>query len=248
MITSKRLVVDIGFLKFRRFHRASCLMKMPKRVKVKSQSSKEWLSRQMSDPYVKIAKLEQYRARSAFKLIEIEEKYKILRPGDVVIDCGAAPGSWTQVAVERVNANGKDDDLPRGQVIAVDLLHIEPLDGAVSFDHSDFTSEKTQKMILEALQKPTADVILSDMAPNATGIHSMDHENIIELCSSVFEFAKQVLRINGILLCKLWEGGLSGAFRKDLSQSFKTVKIIKPHASRKDSAELYFLAKGFKKP
>ncbi|XP_006818238.1 rRNA methyltransferase 2, mitochondrial-like [Saccoglossus kowalevskii] len=230
----------------RRFHRTTTVFKKsPTDLKGRSKSSQEWLSRQLNDPYVKRAQMGNYRARSAFKLIEIDDKYAILRPGSVVIDCGAAPGAWTQVTVERINAEGKDASHSKGQVISVDLKYFQPINGAVIIDQSDFTLESTQKLIFEQMQKNQADVIISDMAPNASGMHAMDHENIMVLCQAAFGFAKQVLRNNGIFLCKLWEGGQSGKFKKDLAKTFKTVKIVKPDSSRKDSAEMFFLARGF---
>ncbi|XP_077980590.1 rRNA methyltransferase 2, mitochondrial-like [Glandiceps talaboti] len=248
MIFTMRRAVTCISSKVRGFHNSHHLAKkVPRNLKGRSKSSQEWIARQLNDPYVKLTQFQNYRARSAYKLLEIDDKYHILKPGNVVIDCGAAPGSWTQVAVKRVNATGQDDNSLKGQVISVDLKYFDPIEGAVTIHQSDFTLDATQEKIKKVMRKEKADVILSDMAPNASGLHTMDHENIIALCTSAFTFAHQVLRTNGTFLCKLWEGGLSGTFRKELSKSFRMVKIVKPDSSRKESAEMFFLARGFQK-
>lgn len=204
------------------------------------------MMRHLRDPYVKMAQRQQYRARSAFKLIEIDNKYRFLKQGATVIDCGAAPGAWTQIAIERVNADKKDVDENVGTVIAVDLLPIAPINGAILFDRCDFTDPKTQKRILEFLGEKKVDVVLSDMAPNATGIQSLDHELIIKLCYSAFAFAYKVLKTDGLFLCKLWSGGEAEKLKTDLNKVFLNVKFVKPEASRKESAESFLLARGFK--
>lgn len=211
-----------------------------------SNSSKEWLMRHLRDPYVKMAQKQQYRARSAFKLIEIDNKYRFLKPGATVIDCGAAPGAWTQIATERVNADKKDGNENVGTVIAIDLLPIAPVDGAIVLDRCDFTDPKIQNKILDFLGEKKVDVILSDMAPNATGVQSLDHELIIKLCYSAFAFAYKVLKTDGLFLCKLWSGGETAKLKRDLNKVFLNVKFVKPEASRKESPEAFLLARGFK--
>ncbi|XP_072037206.1 rRNA methyltransferase 2, mitochondrial-like [Amphiura filiformis] len=233
----------------KQFH-LSCCMQKKRPVKLKSKhshSSQQWLQRQMKDPFVQQAKLQNYRARSAFKLLDINNQHHILTPGSVVIDCGAAPGSWTQVAVNKVNSLGQDPTKPKGKVIAVDLLFIDPIDGAVIINKSDFTHDDTQKQILTHLEGKSVDLVMSDMAPNASGIQSMDHDNIVQLCRTALTFSKLVLRPKAAFLCKLWDGYETGNLKRELGSVFQMVKIIRPNASRKESSEIYLLAKGFHK-
>ncbi|CAE1248558.1 rlmE [Acanthosepion pharaonis] len=217
----------------------------PHNLKGKSTSSQKWITRQLKDPYVKRAREESYRCRSAFKLVEIDDRFDLLRPGSVVIDCGAAPGSWTQVAVERVNAAGTAKSQKEGCVISIDKQFMVPVKGAITLATMDFTKGQTQNKVLEVLSGRKADIILSDMAPNTTGIRSMDHDLIIELCFSVLEFSRTVLRPDGALLCKLWQGHEQKELEQRLGDVFQTVKIIKPQASRGDSAEIFLLGKGY---
>ncbi|NXP13002.1 MRM2 methyltransferase, partial [Thinocorus orbignyianus] len=205
-----------------------------------------WLERQLKDPFVKAAKKEHYRCRSAFKLLEIDDKLRILRPGLAVLDCGAAPGAWSQVAVERVNALGTDPALPTGFVLGVDLLRISPLEGAVFLSQADVADPSTLKMIQNLLPAEKVDVILSDMAPNATGIKELDHQKLINLCLTLLDLSKSILKPKGTMLCKFWDGQDSRLLQNRLKEQFQDVRTIKPQASRKDSAESYYLARLYK--
>ncbi|XP_074866639.1 rRNA methyltransferase 2, mitochondrial [Carettochelys insculpta] len=224
-------------LQCQRFHNAAgCL-------KSKTGTEHRWLERHLKDPFVKAAKQHNYRCRSAFKLLEIDDKHKVLRPGFSVIDCGAAPGAWSQVAVQRVNALGTDPNVPVGFVLGVDLLHISPLKGAVFLSNADITDPVTLKKIQELLPTEKADVILSDMAPNATGIRELDHQKLINLCFSLLDMSKSILRPSGTILCKFWDGREARLLQNRLLEHFPYVRTIKPQSSRKDSAEVYYLAK-----
>ncbi|KAJ6640473.1 hypothetical protein lerEdw1_013700 [Lerista edwardsae] len=215
-------------------------------LKSKTGAEHRWLERHFNDPFVKRARKECYRCRSAFKLLEMDDKYALLRPGLRVLDCGTAPGAWAQVAVQRVNATGADPEAPVGFVLGVDLLHIAALEGAVFLPHADITDPATQRQIQETLPKGKADVILSDMAPNATGIRELDHQQLIRLCFSLLDLAPRVLQHGGAMLCKFWDGGESHRLQKRLLQDFREVRTLKPQASRKESAEIYYLAKSYK--
>ncbi|XP_054429150.1 rRNA methyltransferase 2, mitochondrial [Pteronotus mesoamericanus] len=201
-----------------------------------------WLTRQLKDPFVKAAKVESYRCRSAFKLLEMDARHRILRPGLRVLDCGAAPGAWSQVAVQRVNAAGADPGSPAGFVLGVDLLHISALEGATFLCPADVTDPKTFQRIQELLPGGRADVILSDMAPNATGIRGLDHDRLIGLCLSLLDMAADILHPGGAFLCKTWAGSQSHRLQKRLTEEFQRTRTLKPEASRKDSAEVYLLA------
>ncbi|KAI5622717.1 rRNA methyltransferase 2, mitochondrial [Silurus asotus] len=216
-------------------------------LKGKSGAEQRWVVRQMNDPFVKAAHLQNFRCRSAFKLLEIDEKYRLLKPGFCVIDCGAAPGAWSQVAVQRVNSTGERPDLTKGCVFGIDLLHIAPLEGAHFLSNQDITSSTTHTKLQELLPQAYADVILSDMAPNATGLKELDHERLVCMCLSLLELAEKLLRPGGSLLCKYWDGALAHKLRDGLTRAFQDVKTLKPKASRKDSSELYFLARTFRK-
>ncbi|PSN49184.1 rRNA methyltransferase 2 [Blattella germanica] len=233
---------------FKRGFSVSCSQnkEFPTKLKGRSKSSQEWLIRQLADPYVEKAKMMNYRCRSAFKLIEIDERFRLLSPGQCVIDCGAAPGSWTQVAVNKVNSNKKDSKKRVGQVIGIDLLPIYHIEGATILQNLDFTTDTAQQKVLELLNNRTVDVVLSDMAPNATGIREMDHENIIALAYSVLRFAVQVSSVGASLLIKIWAGRDTKKLENDLARFYENVKPVKPGASRGDSAEMFFLARKFK--
>ena len=205
----------------------------------RSQSSRRWLERQLSDPYVARAKREGYRARAAFKLIEIDDRYRFLKRGARVVDLGAAPGSWSEVAAERVGAvNGT------GRVIAVDMLDMAPIPG-VEFLRLDFLDPRTGASIKRLLAGP-ADVVLSDMAANATGHQRTDHLKIMALAQAAAEFAREVLSPGGTFLCKVLQGGTEASLLAELKREFTSVRHVKPAASRAGSAELYLLAMGFK--
>jgi 23S rRNA (uridine2552-2'-O)-methyltransferase len=201
-------------------------------------SSKLWLDRQLNDPYVARAKREGMRSRAAFKLSEIDDKARFFRRGARVIDLGAAPGGWSQVAAKRVGAP------QQGRVVAIDLLVMEPLPG-VEFAQVDFLDPSAPEQ-LKAMLGGSADVVLSDMAANATGHRKTDHIKIIALVEAAAEFAREVLAPGGTFLAKVLQGGTEATLLGPLKRDFKTVKHVKPAASRSDSAELYLLATGFR--
>ncbi|NXJ75749.1 MRM2 methyltransferase, partial [Trogon melanurus] len=205
-----------------------------------------WLERHTKDPFVKAAKRQHYRCRSAFKLLEIDDKLRILRPGLAVLDCGAAPGAWSQVAVERVNALGADPGAPTGFVLGVDLLRISPLEGAVFLSEADIADPSTLRTIQSLLPAEKVDVILSDMAPNATGIKELDHQKLINLCLGLLNLSQSILKPKGTMLCKFWDGHEAHLLQNRLKEQFQDVRTIKPQASRKDSAESYYLARMYK--
>jgi 23S rRNA (uridine2552-2'-O)-methyltransferase len=199
-------------------------------------SSKLWLERQLNDPYVARAKREGYRSRSAFKLTEIDDKARFLKKGACVVDLGAAPGGWSQVTAKRVGS--------RGRVIAIDLLAMEPVTGVdiLQFDFLDPAAPAK----LKALLGGAADVVLSDMAANATGHARTDHLKIMALVEAATDFAGEVLAPGGTFLAKVLQGGTEAVLLAALKRDFAQVKHIKPPASRADSAELYLLARGFR--
>jgi 23S rRNA (uridine2552-2'-O)-methyltransferase len=199
-------------------------------------SSRTWLERQLSDPYVARAKREGFRSRAAYKLAEIDEKYHVLKPGARVVDLGAAPGGWSEVAVKRVGANGR--------VIALDILDMKPISG-VEFLQLDFLTDTAPER-LKVLLGGKADVVLSDMAANATGHRKTDHLRIMALAEAAAALAREVLDRGGVFLCKVLQGGTEAALLAELKHDFASVKHVKPPASRSDSAELYLLARGFR--
>lgn len=206
-----------------------------------------WLTRQRKDPFVKAAKVESYRCRSAFKLLEVDDKHRLLQPGLRVLDCGAAPGAWSQVAVQRVNAAAADPSAPVGFVLGVDLLHISPLEGATFLCPADVTDPNVFPRIQELLPGGRADVILSDMAPNATGIRDLDHDKLISLCLSLLTLARELLQPGGTFLCKIWAGRQSDRLQRRLAEDFQRTRTLKPEASRKESSELYLLATQYRR-
>jgi len=208
-------------------------------AKKRTLSSRLWLERQLNDPYVGRAKREGLRSRAAYKLMEIDDKAHLLRPGARVVDLGAAPGGWSQVAAKRVRAQEG-----RGRVIAIDLLAMEPMAG-VEFLHLDFLDPAAPDRLKTLLDGP-ADVVLSDMAANATGHRKTDHLKIMALAETAAMFAREVLRPGGTFVCKVLQGGTENALLAELKRDFATVKHVKPAASRSDSAELYVLAMGFR--
>jgi 23S rRNA (uridine2552-2'-O)-methyltransferase len=218
--------------------------KRPLKVRVKSGkgrslSSKLWLERQLNDPYVARAKREGFRARAAFKLIEIDDKHHLLKSGARVVDLGAAPGGWSQVAAGRVgSAQG------RGKVVAIDRLGMAPTAG-VDFIQRDFLDPGAGDAIKALLGGP-ADVVLSDMAANATGNRATDHLRVMALAEAAADFARAVLASGGAFLCKVLQGGTEAGLLAALKRDFSQVKHVKPAASRPDSAELYLLATGFR--
>jgi 23S rRNA (uridine2552-2'-O)-methyltransferase len=216
----------------------------PLKVQVKSRrgrtlSSKLWLDRQLNDPYVARAKREGFRSRAAYKLIEIDDLQHLLRRGASVVDLGAAPGGWSQVAAKRV---GTDEG--KGHVVAIDLLDMMPIPG-VAFVRLDFLDPAAPDTIKGLLGGP-ADLVLSDMAANATGHRATDHLKIMALAEAAAEMAQDVLKPGGAFLCKVLQGGTEATLLAQLKRSFSSVKHVKPSASRADSAELYLLARGFR--
>jgi 23S rRNA (uridine2552-2'-O)-methyltransferase len=199
-------------------------------------SSRAWLERQINDPYVARARREGFRSRAAFKLAEIDDKYRLFKPGARVVDLGGAPGGWSEVAARRVG--------PSGRVIALDVLEMKPIAG-VEFLHLDFLDATAPERLKDTLGG-RADVVLSDMAANATGHRQTDHLRIMALAEAAAYFAREVLAPGGSFLCKVLQGGTEAALLAELKRDFTTVKHVKPPASRADSAELYLLAKGFR--
>jgi 23S rRNA (uridine2552-2'-O)-methyltransferase len=207
--------------------------------KGRSVSSKRWLERQLNDPYVARAKREGLRSRAAFKLAEIDARHALLKGGARVVDLGAAPGGWSQVAAKRVGAaEGK------GRVVAIDVLEMEPIAG-VEFIRTDFLDAQAPERLTAALGGQ-ADVVLSDMAANATGHRRTDHLRIMALAEAAAEFARETLAPGGAFLCKVLQGGTETSLLAGLKRDFEKVRHVKPAASRADSAELYLLATGFR--
>jgi len=211
-----------------------------KTARRRSAASAAWLERQLNDPYVAAAKREGMRSRAAYKLMEIDDKYKLLKPGMRVVDLGAAPGGWSQVAAERVKAVEG-----RGQVVAIDYLDVEPLPG-VEFVKLDFTAEDAEDQLKALLREGGADLVLSDMAAPTVGHTRTDHLRIMGLAEAAAHFAVDVLAPGGAFLCKVFQGGTERDLLNLLKQSFAVVRHVKPPASRAQSAELYVLATGFK--
>jgi 23S rRNA (uridine2552-2'-O)-methyltransferase len=209
-----------------------------KTAKSRTASSQRWLERQLNDPYVARAKREGYRSRAAFKLTEIDDQYRFLKKGGRVVDLGAAPGGWSQVAAQRVAAPDE------GRVVGIDILDIDPVPG-VSFLHLDFLDPAAPDT-LKALLGGPADVVLSDMAANATGHRKTDHLKIMALVEAAAEFAREVTKPGGAFLAKVLQGGTEPSLLAVLKRDYATVRHVKPKASRADSAELYLLATGFR--
>ena len=194
-------------------------------------SSKEWLRRHVTDPYVRQARQQGYRSRAAFKLLELDDKERLLRPGMTVVDLGAAPGGWSQVAAKKV--------APGGKVIAIDLLEIAPISG-VTVLKGDFREE----VLLDGLAGRKADAVLSDVSPNLSGIGNVDQARILELTGAAIDFCRQGLKPEGWFLVKAFHGEAFGEITARLKKTFARVKVVKPSASRGESAETYLLARG----
>jgi 23S rRNA (uridine2552-2'-O)-methyltransferase len=202
-------------------------------------SSKLWLERQLNDPYVAQARRDGYRSRAAYKLSEIDDKYHFLKPGMTVVDLGAAPGGWSQVAAKRVGvASGK------GRVIAIDLLEMPDIAG-VTFAQLDFLAEHAPKRLTE-LMEGQADVVMSDMAANTTGHRKTDQLRMVGLVETAAAFAAEVLKPGGTLLAKTFQSGADAELMTQLKRDFASVRHVKPAASRQDSSERYVLATGFR--
>ena len=212
------------------------------RIKKKSglkNSSRRWLERHMNDPYVHRSKAEGFRSRAAFKLIEIDDRYKILKPGAKVIDLGAAPGGWSQVAAKRIGSN---NEAPT--VVAIDYLHMDSIHG-VTFLKLDFLEPEAPQRLMDALGG-APDVVISDMAAPTTGHRRTDHIRTMHLCEVAADFAVSVLKPGGHFLAKTFQGGAENAVLDMLKKNFASVHHVKPPASRTESVELYLFAKGFK--
>ncbi len=202
--------------------------------------STRWLQRQLNDPYVARAKEEGYRSRAAYKLLELDDKLHFLKPGKKVVDLGAAPGGWTQVACARVNAR----DAGGGSVVAIDINEWDEVEGATCMT-LDFLDPRAPGKLKAALNGP-ADIVLSDMAAPATGHNQTDHLRIMGLAEAAWEFAAEVLAPGGTFVCKVFQGGTEGELLKQIKQRCASVRHVKPPASRQDSAEMYLVATGFK--
>lgn len=209
-------------------------MKKIKTAKGRKTSSTLWLERQLTDPYVAKAKAEGYKSRAAYKLIEIDEKARILKAGQIVVDLGAAPGGWSQVAA----AKGC-------KVVGLDLLEMDDIPG-VTFFQMDFMDDDAPATLIDAMGGTGADLVMSDMAPNTTGHRNTDHLKIMALVDAAYEFACEVLKEGGGFIAKVRQGGAEGELLTRMKKDFKTVKHIKPPASRKQSSETYVVAQGFK--
>jgi len=208
-----------------------------KTSKYRKTSSNKWLERQLNDPYVAEAKRMGYRSRAAFKLVQLDEKYKFLGKGKTIVDLGCAPGGWTQIAVERNKGTG--------QVVGIDILETQPIEGATLICQ-DFTSEDAPDK-LKALLNGPADIVMSDMAANTTGHQQTDHLRTIGLVEAAYAFAKEVLNDGGIFIAKVFQGGAEGELLADMKKNFSKVSHFKPDASRQTSPETYVVAQGYKK-
>ena len=202
----------------------------------RTKSSARWLNEHVNDPYVKQAQKDGYRSRSSYKLIQLNEKDRLIRPGMLVVDLGCVPGGWSQVAARLVGA--------KGRVLATDILPMEPLKN-VDFIQGDFTEESVLKQVLDWLGDNKPDVVLSDIAPNISGIDSADQASSMYLVELALDMARQVLKPKGDFVAKVFQGTGSEEFLKDLRTSFDKVLIRKPAASRSRSREVYMVAKGF---
>lgn len=202
-------------------------------AKGRKTSSTLWLKRQLNDPYVSKAKEEGYRGRAAYKLKELDERLKLLKPGMKVVDLGSAPGGWSQIAAAK-----------KCSVVAIDLLAMDPIPG-VAFVQMDFMDDDAPDKLKALLDGP-ADIVLSDMAPNTTGHKQTDHIRIMAVVEAAFLFATEVLKPGGTFVAKVFQGGAQSEVLAEMKKHFKTVRHIKPPASRKDSSEQYLVASGFK--
>ncbi|HEX4195025.1 MAG TPA: RlmE family RNA methyltransferase [Stellaceae bacterium] len=210
-----------------------------KTAKKRSVSSAAWLARQLNDPYVAEAKRLGYRSRAAFKLIELDERFHLLKRGARIVDLGAAPGGWTQIAAQKIDAEGG-----KGKLVAADILAMEAIPGATVLQQ-DFLDEKAPAEIIAALGGQ-ADLVLSDMAAPTTGHAQTDHLRIVALAEAAYEFAKEVLAPGGAFVAKVFQGGAEGELFASLKRDFTTLRHAKPPASRAESAEVYVVAQGYR--
>jgi len=207
-----------------------------KNAKTRKLSSRRWLERQLNDPYVRAAKQEGFRSRAAFKLVELDDKYRFLKKGARVLDLGAAPGGWSQVAAKRVGESGR--------IVAADILETEPLAG-VTVLQCDLLDSDTPARLKEALDGP-ADIVLTDMAAPTTGHRATDHLRTVALFEAALNVAEDVLKPGGVFVGKVFQGGASGELLARVKKLFREVKHVKPPASRAESVELYLVATGFR--
>lgn len=203
-------------------------------AKGRKTSSTRWLQRQLNDPYVEEAKKQGYRSRAAFKIKEMDEKLALFKPGMKVIDLGSAPGGWCQVAMER----GVKD------IVAIDLLEMDSL-GGVDFIQMDFMDNDAPDKLKDMLGGPV-DVVMSDIAPNTTGHKQTDHLRIMAVVEAAYHFSCEVLKPDGVFVAKVFQGGAQNTLMAEMKKDFKTIKHIKPKASRKESSETYMVATGFR--
>ena len=209
-------------------------------AKQRDHASTLWLERQLNDPYVAEAKRRGYRSRAAFKLAQLDEKYRLLKPGMRIVDLGAAPGGWTQIAVERTRAESSG-----ARIVALDILPMDAVPPAI-FLELDFLDAKAPARLMEALDGQ-ADLVMSDMAAPTTGHRATDHIRIMALAETAYDFAAQVLAPGGAFVAKVFQGGSERELLNRLKQDFATVRHAKPPASRAESAEVYVVAQGFRK-
>ena len=209
-----------------------------KTAKRRKTSSTRWLKRQLNDLFVAKSKLDGYRSRAAYKLIEINDKFQILKPGANVVDLGAAPGGWSQVAAKIIKS---DSEKAKNKLIAIDLLPIEGIGGVTSFE-KDFYEDDAKDLIIDSLDGQYVDVVLSDMAANTTGHSQTDHLRIMDLCENALIFALKILKPGGHFVAKIFRGGAEGDLLDLVKQNFKKVKHFKPESSRKESSEFYLVA------
>lgn len=202
-----------------------------------SKSSKQWLKEHCNDPFVKQAQQDGWRSRAAYKLLEIQHKDKLIHPGMLIADLGAAPGGWSQVVCRYLNGQGR--------IFALDQLEMQPITG-VDFLMGDFRDQSVLDRLLQAIDGQGLDLVLSDMAPNLSGARTIDQPRVLYLCELALDFVRQTLRPNGSFLVKIFQGRGFEAYHNELRRSFSTVVVRKPKASRDRSRECYLLAKGFK--
>ncbi|MCP5369114.1 MAG: RlmE family RNA methyltransferase [Rickettsiaceae bacterium] len=213
-----------------------------KTAKKRKTSSTMWLQRQLNDPYVAKAKLDGYRSRAAYKLLEIQEKFGLFKRGKNVVDLGAAPGGWSQIAANLIGSDNKD---AQNILVAIDLLAMEEIPGVISVQ-KDFYDPSTKQWIIENLNGKLADIVMSDMAGNTTGHSQTDHIRIMALCEDVFHFAMNILSPGGAFIAKVFRGGAENELLNLVKQNFDITRHFKPKSSRKESSEFYLIAIGKK--
>ena len=197
-------------------------------------SSRDWIQRQINDPFVVKAKKEGYRSRASFKILEIQDKFKIFNKNSIVVDLGAAPGGWSQV-ISKISK----------KIVAIDLLDMDPILN-VDFIKGDFLEDSSMAQLEELLSGEKADVVMSDMAPSTCGIRKVDHMRIMNLLEVVYEFCQKSLNKNGVMIAKVFQGGTENEFLKELKKNFSKIIHFKPNSSRKESPEMYLIAIGYK--